>query len=713
MRTGIYTLAVAALLGGLAAASACSAAAATADGRVAQKQDEESRTVQDALDELSTQICEQVDWSRPELDAIAAVREAKGDRAAALALVRYLRAREEPRLIHGRRYVDLIRARASDEQRQRARERLERALGRPLVRKGHHGNPITAAGTDVLILAADQALYRRIGEVVLESRDDWASGSWGVTRSICELVTDLFPVPECPDDVFVPLLGWLLRQAPAEWQWARTWDEKSLGNSGHNWWLHTFIGFYEAGLYFPEIRGFARFRAFAPTYFEREMSVLMEEDGYTRERSSGYHSGTVNHWLQVLRLADVSGTRFSPAFNERLRSVAATEWKMLSPNGDFPYMGDAWRRSGRSLERLRRLAVLFDMPEAKYVAEALDPDWQPTYEGLLVDGAQNLLPDYERFQARPPAGPTADTALPRSGYYLMRQDWTPHADWVCIEGGPLGSAVQSHDHTHVFNFELYSRGGPILIDNGSGAYGDSPGRMWRVSSAAHNVVTVDGADHIPIEDEWRWKGATIPTVDSWLSEPAYAYFSGAHEGYRYLPEGIASSRRKLFYLRGEYWILIDRFTPESEAEHEYKLHFHVGAPCRLEGDRLVTSGEGGNLLIVPVEGLDGEPALEPCPYPLEGYDNPEHLSYTRRGAGKQLLATLLVPFEGNDVPEVAVRPVKVHADGRTLSPWEATGLEIEINGRRDVYVDQHMQWNLPWQAGGYSGRGRLFHSRLP
>ena len=345
------------------------------------------------------------------------------------------------------------------------------------------------------------------------------------------------------------------------------------------------------------------------------------------------------------------------------------------------------------------------------MAESLAPGWKPPYEGLLPDGGRNVLPEYERIRARPPATRTADTSLPRSGYYIMRQDWTPDADWVCIESGPLGSLVQSHDHTHIFNFELYSRGRPILIDNGSGPYGNSPARMWRVGSASHNVVTVDGADHLPIQDEWRWKGATIPTVNGLITGPGCAYFSGAHEGYRYLPESIASSRRKLFYLRGEYWILLDRFTPETKAEHSYTLHFHVGAPCKLEGNRLVTRGEGGNLLIVPVEGLDGQAALEPCPYPLPGYDNPDHLSYTRRGAGKQLLATLLVPFAGNRPPEVAVRTIGVRADGRTLSPWEATGLEIEIDGRRDVYVDQHMQWNLPWEAGGYTGKGRLFHSQ--
>jgi hypothetical protein len=324
----------------------------------------------------------------------------------------------------------------------------------------------------------------------------------------------------------------------------------------------------------------------------------------------------------------------------------------------------------------------------------------------------NLLPDYLRVQGRAPALPTADTALPRSGYYFMRQNWTPRSDWVCIEGGTLGSIVQSHDHTHIFNVELYSRGRPILIDNDSGPYDDSPARRWRVGSSSHNVATVDGADHLPVKSQWRWGGATIPTVDAWLTEPGYAYFSGAHEGYRHLEKGIASCRRKLFYLRGRYWILIDRFTPETDDEHTYTLHFHVARPCRQQANRLVTEGAGGNLLIVPVKWLDGKPALEPCPHPLPRYDNPDHFSYTRRESGRLLLATLLVPFAGKKAPEVTVRCIPVQADERKLPPWEATALEIDIDGRRDVYVDWHVQWNLPWKAGGHSGKTRLFHSGL-
>jgi hypothetical protein len=342
----------------------------------------------------------------------------------------------------------------------------------------------------------------------------------------------------------------------------------------------------------------------------------------------------------------------------------------------------------------------------------LDPAWKPGYRGILPGWGRDLLPDYHRLAAK---APPADTVLPASGYYFMRQNWGSDSDYLCLEAGPVGTVVSSHDHTAVFGFELHSRGRAILIDNGSGPYGDSPARIWRVGSSGHNVATVDGQNHIPLADrypEWRWKHPVLPFVNVWVSEPRYAYFSGSHEGYRHLPEPVAACRRKIFYLRGDYWVLIDRFTPETAAEHEYQLHFHVNAPCRLdENGRLTTEGEGGNLLIVPVEGVRGKAALEPCPYPLEGYDNPQHLTYTSCKSKYEIFVTLLVPFTGADVPEVGVRLLEIEADGRILAPHEATALVIELDGRRDVYFDQHTEWNLPWRAGGCEGDGRLFHSR--
>ncbi len=166
MPSAIRAILVGVALCALAGAPAVHAADGKSAATAVRKPDKESRAVQDELNDVAELICGQVDWSRPELAGVAAVRKAEGARAAAVALIHHFRARQEPRLIHGSDYVRLVRSRATEEQRQRARERLEQAFGRPLARSGYHSNPF-AIGTEALVLVADEGLYRRIGETVL------------------------------------------------------------------------------------------------------------------------------------------------------------------------------------------------------------------------------------------------------------------------------------------------------------------------------------------------------------------------------------------------------------------------------------------------------------------------------------------------------------------------------------------------------------------
>jgi hypothetical protein len=672
-------------------------------------------TISNASAELSVAraILAELDLTRPDLDEVRLLADQGQSLQAVLAFIRRIRQGPAHRPAYSPEFVTDIRRRATPAQCEEARAAIQKALQAQLVTH-EHGNPISATDPITLLLGLDEALCMRIAESVWRNQQQWNKGGWGVTHSIVELIRILLAVPECPDEVFLPALGWLDAQSRVEWEWARTWNESLLGNSGHNWWLHTFRGFFKAGLFLPEFKRLAQFRSLGAAFFDRECRILLEVDGFTKERS-GYHYGTAVMFREFQELAEKFGFPLSPAFRERMRAAAVAEWKVLAPTGDVPHLGDGWSvyPEHRELEALRVLAVRFQLPEAKFVAEHLDPGWKPRFPGLLLHGEHNLASAYDRLSMRPPA--ELDTALPATGYYFMRQNWTPKADWMSIEAGPTGTIVSSHDHTDIFSIELYSRGRPILVDNGSGPYGNSPERVWRVGSAGHNVAMIDNKDQIPMDakwPEWRWDNTVTPFVDAWISDARYAYFSGAHEGYRSLPDRVASCRRKIFYLRGEYWILIDRFTPETEAAHEYQLRFHILSSARLvSAGRLVTTGQGGNLLIVPVAGLDGKAALAPCPFPLEGYIRPDLLTYTRQAKGPQIFVTLLVPFDGQTPPDIGVTSLGIECDARALSQWEATALEISFGGRRDVYFDMHMAWNLPWQTGGIKGEGRLFHSQ--
>lgn len=659
--------------------------------------------------EAAVLVCGAMDWSGEALADARALAEAGQPREALVAWLEQWQANTQHTRPWTREYVIELRMAAGEAGRSAATETLETYLGSELPLSAHA--PFLGLPDEVLFLAVQDAdMFTRIADKVLSVAGRWAQISWGTTDSLCRALLRLLVLPECRVDELIPVLAWLVTANRGEWKWSRTWGEDMLGTSGHNWWLHTFRGFYLGGLHFPELDGLGRFRDFAPEYFERELDLLMEVDGFTRERS-GYHWGTVDHWMSILHHTSCDTVALAPWCHDKIRAVASTAWKAALPHGGVSLWGDGGADYLPVLrDRMPQLAAALQIPELKYVAQQLFPDWQPPYPEFLPGWGRNLWLDWERLEARAPDSETADTTLPVTKYFVMRTDWSAKADAITFIAGPQGTTVTSHDHTHVGTFEMFVSGKPVLIDNGSGPYGKDPARLWRVSSAAHNVATVDGEDHIPMTGEWRWAQPVNPTLDAWRSEPTYAYCSVAHEGYNRLPDPVPGTRRKLFWVRGGYAILIDRFQTAGEAAHAYDIHFHVKGACEgIENGRVVAGDEGGRLLIVPVPGLCGSRSVEACPYPLKTYANPSHVCYRDTRAGNSIYVTLLVPFAG-ERPLIEVESLNVHCDNRVLAPHEATALAITIDGHRDVYFDQHMHWNLRWEAGGCSGTQRLFHS---
>lgn len=665
--------------------------------------------------ELAGILCSQVDWSLPGLKGSAMMRAHRrgDDLASAAALVRHLRRRRKPLTGFTRSYATELRAAAGEAGRAKAAAAIDAALEADPA-KSNRGSPAIGLDPQTLMVGIDAARFERYAARMIDSRPNWAQWGrcgWGTCHALSRGLRALLPLPECDDVHFVPLLTFLVEQAKAEWSWSKSWDEALLGTSGHNYWSHCYGGLAQAGLLFPEFLPLARFSAFLPEWFEHELNVLMATDGFTRERS-GYHWGTADGLIDLANFAQINGRKLSARALARLQAIHGVDWRVISPDGDLPYVGDTGhRRSGSLLGRLRLEAAWAGIGEAKYVAEKLSSS--KLARGARLDYlGQDIAPAYRALKPVKPA--STETSLPDSGYYFVRTDWSPRADWACIDAGTRGNIVTSHDHACVFHLLMHSRGTAVLVDNYSGHYGDSPARTWRVGSSSHNLATVDEQDIVPFRNEWRWDAVVAPAVQEWSSGKKHAYFSAVHEGYARLTPGVPGTRRKLFYLRGDYWVLIDRFTAASrEDAHTYDQHFHLAKPASLaRGGRVATTGPGGNLLILPVAGAAGEATLEPNPHPVEGFENPAHLRYRQKATGHGLFVTLLVPFDGEKAPRVEAKLIDVELDGGTATPWEATGLEIKFNGRRDVYVDQHMEWVLPFAAGGVKGATKLFHSRV-
>lgn len=667
-------------------------------------------------------LCERVDWLRPELagsDFAAAYRAGRVEQAA-LDFVRYLRRRPTPHMGYTKDYVAQLRAHATPEFREKAASEIATLLGAGFLGGSFPDGrgTLLAVRPEVLQVAATRADFELFGQILTADRHRWNRGATHTIVTILRYLQAAWPLEECPDESLVPALGFLAVMHPVEWAGAKTWDDASHGIA-HNWWVAEFVGNWKASLLFPELAGFAKFQAFFPDNFEREIRLLFQPDGFSREISTAYHIGTVDLFFDLARLAQLNGLYLSAAFHERLRAAAEVEWKLMQPDGNYPAFGDCFDHGPHVLERARSLAAIGGIPESKFLVESLDPARASPFGTMLVESlnypsvGEDLRPAYDKLPARSPA--TLDTALPSSGYYVMRQDWTAHADYAAVEASARGLIYTSHGHSAIFDLKLCARGRAILVGNGKGPddHG-SPPRRWRVSTAAHSAATADGEEHVPLRAIYCFAREVSPVVVDWESAPDYACFHGVHEAYNNLPNPVRSVHRKLFYLRGKYWILIDRFSSGmADAPHTYRQHFQVGVPSHLEAEgRCITEGVGGNLMFVPVAGATGEVTKMPCPFPLDGYPSPDQLCYTQQSAGHGLLITLLVPFVGAVAPTVSVTMAAVRCDDRTLSRHEATGLEIQFGGERHVYVDLHTHWNLPWECSGRHGHRMMAHSAV-
>jgi hypothetical protein len=180
----------------------------------------------------------------------------------------------------------------------------------------------------------------------------------------------------------------LITKSDAEWARASRWNEASLGTSGHNWWVHTFAGFFQLGLFFPEFTGWKRFRSLAPEFFERELRLLFEPDGWSKEGSPGYNEFALAKFLEVWRLGTINGVEWSGDFENHLRTACDAMWKMLMPDGGYPIFGDSVRPGGyvgfhganredcAPVHLLRRRAARLGIGKARWVAEQLDPAWE-------------------------------------------------------------------------------------------------------------------------------------------------------------------------------------------------------------------------------------------------------------------------------------------------------------------------------------------------
>ncbi len=355
-----------------------------------------------------------------------------------------------------------------------------------------------------------------------------------------------------------------------------------------NHWIINAFGLFCCGLAAKESARGKRWIRKGAAILEQEIERQFFADGVHGERSPGYMRLVLEVYLNFRVLGQHHGMPFTPEFDSRLVHACEALAQLCDRGAAPANFGDD---SGLYLQSdqtavapLALAAVLFARQDFKAHVKAfpLAAFWLQGgsgYREFLALGQQRRAP--------------RSFALADSGYYAAQTD----SGALKLTCGTELTAANGHSHADVLGFELEIEGDRVLADAGTYAY--YPSRQWRDyfrSTRAHNTVAVDGEDQaVPFpDDHFGWKRYPRVRVHQWSSDESRDLFDAEHDGYQRLKQPVIH-RRRVLYVKPDYWVIVDDLLGEGEHLCELCFQFAPGELRLEDNGNAVARRPWGNL----------------------------------------------------------------------------------------------------------------------
>ncbi len=430
-----------------------------------------------------------------------------------------------------------------------------------------------------------------------------------------------------------------------------------------NWGTIEMEGLSAAALAWPEFRESG---AWWNTVIQESQYLLEDQiypDGVQNELTSHYHTVVGQRVLFILFRLRIAEKPIPPSLLSRLEAIWDYCAYAVGPDIVLPQNNDSGVLHRE--ETIEQALLFFDRPDWRYIISNGKRGKKPTVLSLFY---------------------------PWAGQGIMRDGWDRNAQWAFFDMGPLGAG---HYHFDKLHLSVRAGGRELLLDAGSYGYLNDPFRAYVVSTKGHNTLLVDGAGQKPYE-----KVGTAPITGQHVITKDYDYFRGTFDGGYENVEGTVTHTRAVVYLRGEYWVVVDKIVTDRPRRITALWHLAADSAAGLDGLDAVTFDKGKeNLRITPAGEHSWELAIvkgqrEP---EFQGWSSPGYNAivpsptavYTTSIPGNTVFVWVLTPGR-NTVPRPDVRivsgneeriTVEVHAeDARTQFeiPLEGTSEKMSI-----------------------------------
>jgi hypothetical protein len=358
-----------------------------------------------------------------------------------------------------------------------------------------------------------------------------------------------------------------------------------------------FVGLVFCGVCCPEFKEAADWRRAGMAGLCGELAKQVGSDGCHFEGSLPYHRLVLEMAASCALLLERNGEALPAEAMAEIGRMLEFSAAALEPNGFAMQVGDA--DDGRLQELtpldkrdhgyLLHLGAVLTGESRHKTADKPHPEafWLMGEDGLAA---------YEQL---PLAGaPSPSRAFADSGFYVMRSNRI-HVFVSCRRPHALDTGAHAHnDH---LSFTLSLDGQEVIVDAGTGTYTGDLGERHRFrGSAAHNTVTVNGAEINPIKesDPFRLKDEARCRVVEWECAEREVALTAEHDGYARL--GVRVQRR--FVLDRAAHVLRIRDRVEGKGEHEVVWRFLFAPETQAVLDRGIvrlTAGGAETVIQLP------------------------------------------------------------------------------------------------------------------
>jgi len=201
---------------------------------------------------------------------------------------------------------------------------------------------------------------------------------------------------------------------------------------------------------------------------------------------------------------------------------------------------------------------------AKFLAVILHPDGEIP---LLSDSGfgEAVVPQQHSVVSSPgEAGPN-DAA----SYWACRRD----EDFLLFDAGPVGADhLPAHAHADLLTIEASLNGKRILVDSGTFNYEADEMRQYCRSTAAHNVLEIDGQNQCDVWSRFRMgrRGRPSTLISGTMNQWEWA--AAVHDAYAFC--GVPQVGRWVGCHADRHWVILDWARGQGRHRLVNRLHLH-------------------------------------------------------------------------------------------------------------------------------------------